>query len=285
MQKTESLVKLKSVKTPFEGSSLVMPNDGLPHPGIVLLHGSEGGHFPAWKISATRLAAHGYAVLAYCYFGAKDFFTGPRQALADVEVMDLVKAITWLRNSEFVAGKKVSLDGASRGAEFALVTASLLGQNPDKGSIDTLVMHSASDIVWPSWNWDWIDDRCWIGKTPSYEELETNPQDFEWNPKCGPDPRNLPAHLKYSWKWQGTPLVNYEPIPIDPIKVPVFLTHGVNDELWPVDQSRRIEKKLNDLGVFNETTYFEGEGHGLGLDASMIRAEKLYKFYQRFLDT
>ncbi|WP_413288146.1 alpha/beta hydrolase family protein [Bdellovibrio sp. HCB337] len=283
MQNTESLLKIKSVKNPFDGSLLVVPNDGQPHPGVILLHGSEGGHFPAWKISATRLAAHGYAVLAYCYFGAKDFFTGPRQTLGDIEIMDLVKAITWLKNSEFVAGKKIALDGTSRGAELALLTASLLGENQELVALDALSMHSLSDIVWDSWNWDWVDDRCWIGKTPSYDELLNSPENFQWNPKCGPDPRNLPENLKYAWKWQGQPILPFEPIKAENIKAPVFLTHGADDPIWSADQARRVEKKLNDSGIYNEAIYFDREGHSLNIDASLIRSEKLLQFYQRFL--
>lgn len=78
-------LKIKSVNQPFNGSLLVVPNDGLSHPGIVFLHGSEGGGFPSWKRNAFLWASEGFATLAYCYFGAQDFLTGPRQTLADID--------------------------------------------------------------------------------------------------------------------------------------------------------------------------------------------------------
>lgn len=279
------LSKIKTVRQPFSGSTLIVPNDDQPHPGIVLLHGSEGGGFPAWKISATRLAAHGYSVLAYCYFGAKDLIGGPRQTLADIEIIDLVHAIKWLKNSEFVQDKKIALAGTSRGAELALLTASLIAQEGSMTSLDAIALHSLSDTVWGSWNWDWADERCWLGKVPSYDELRNNTTEFIWNAKCGVDPRNLPKNLEHAWKWKGQPIHQGEIIKAEKVKAPVFMTHGLNDEVWPADQARRVEKKLIDAGVYYEAIYFENEGHGLSLEATQIRFEKLLNFYQTFLQT
>ncbi len=56
----KSISKIKELPTPFAGSILYTPNDGKPHPGVVVLHGSEGGSLPYNRLEAQFLAAHGW---------------------------------------------------------------------------------------------------------------------------------------------------------------------------------------------------------------------------------
>lgn len=277
------LLKIKSLETPFPGSLLVVPNDDQPHPGIILLHGSEGGGIPTWKIIATRLAAHGYAVMAYCYYGSTDQLVGPREILADIEVMDVVKALTWLKESHYVQGQKIALEGASRGAELGLLTASLLAQESDLVQLDALSLHSLSDVIWESWSWDWIDERCWLGEVPDSAELSTKSEKHKWNPKCGIDPRELPEHLKYAWKWKGQVLTPGQNIAAELIRTPTFITHGVKDDLWSVQQARNVEQKMVKSGTYCEAIYFENDGHRLDLDSANIRNERSLQFFAKFL--
>jgi dipeptidyl aminopeptidase/acylaminoacyl peptidase len=271
--------KTKFVANPFPGSLLAIPNDGKPHPGIVLLHGSESGGFPAWKVSALRWTCEGFATLALSYFGNKDSFAGPRQTLAEIDVEHVVDALKWLKNSEFVQGKNIALDGTSRGGELALLTGSLI----EDGIIDAISVHSPADQVWGSWNNDWIDYRCWLGDIPSYKELHTPSEKFIWNPKCGPDPRNLPENLQHSWKWKGVPLVENTPIAIEKIRCPVFLTQGLKDSIWPAEQSKRIEAILKAHNLPHEAIFYDNEDHWLGLDASFDRQRRLLNFYLQHL--
>lgn len=120
---------VRAIYTPFKGV-LFVPNDGKPHPGILLLHGSEGGLNSITKLEAQALAAQGYAAFAFCYAGC---WTGaeadvyrPNHETIDVDLERTRDALTWLAKSEFVGGRKVGIYGVSRGAEQALLLASLL---------------------------------------------------------------------------------------------------------------------------------------------------------------
>ena len=248
-----------------------------------MLHGSEGGGFPAWKISAMRWAAEGFIVLAYCYYGAKDGLTGPRQTLADIEIHDVVKALTWLKNSEYVGEQKVALGGTSRGGELALLTASYATELKDFSAIDAISLHSPANTVWGPWNHDWTDSRCWFGEVPKYEDFLGNTERFSWNPNCGPDPRKLPKHLTYAWKWQGVPLTEGTRIAVEKIRWPVFLSQGLKDTVWPPEQALDIESTLKTQGIPHETSFYPEEGHGLGLEAAYDRQRKVLAFYERHL--
>jgi len=266
---------------PFPGSLLVVPNDGVAHPGIVSLHGSEGGGVANWKISAMRWAAEGYAVLAYSYFGAKDGLTGPRQTLADIEVQDILDALTWLKNSKFVNGKKIALDGASRGGELALLAGSLA--ESEFSALDAITVHSPGSAVWGPWNHDWTDSRCWLSEVPSFEDWLSRPEQFSWNTKCGPDPRKLPENLRSAWKWKGTPLVEGTRIAVEDIRCPIFMSQGLKDTVWPAEQALDIEKTLKAHGRPHEAVFYPEEDHGLGLDASYDRQTKVLSFLERHL--
>jgi dipeptidyl aminopeptidase/acylaminoacyl peptidase len=276
-------LKLRSVSCPFPGSLLVVPNDGKTHPGILALHGSEGGGFPAWKVSAMRWAAEGYAVLAYCYYGSNDGLTGPRQTLADIEVKDVLDALTWLKNSEYVGGKKMALDGTSRGGELALLAGSFASTEPGFSALDAISVHSPASAVWGPWNHDWTDRRCWLSEVPSYEELLNTSGKFSWNPKCGPDPRNLPENLRAAWKWKGTPLTESTRIEVEKIRCPVFLSQGLKDTVWPAEQAQEIEKTLKAHSIPHEVVFYENEGHDLGLDAAYDRQTRVLSFFEQCL--
>jgi len=273
-------LKTKVVTQPFKGSLLAVPNDGKPHPGIVLLHGSEGGGFPAWKISALRWASEGFATLAFCYFGGEDGLTGPRQTLANIEVDDVVKAVKWLKNSEFVQNKKIALDGTSRGGELALLTGSMI----ESEILDAIAVHAPASKIWGPWNHDWMDSRCWLSEVPSFHELHIPSEKFIWNQRCGPDPRNLPENLKYSWKWKGVPLITDTPIAVENIRCPVFLTQGMKDDIWPAQQALDIESALRKKSISHEAIFYENEGHGLKLEAAFDRQKRLLNFYLKHLE-
>src|SRR5262245_36767977 len=107
---------------PFPGSFVYTPGDGRPHPAIVMLHGSEGGDAGYTDLQAIALAKQGFTVLAFDYFGKS---AGLPAELANVEITRAADAARWLANTPDVAGNKVGLLGTSRGAEQALLLASL----------------------------------------------------------------------------------------------------------------------------------------------------------------
>jgi fermentation-respiration switch protein FrsA (DUF1100 family) len=90
--------------------------DGQPRPGLVVLGGSEGGLVECW---AALLASRGYTALALAYFGIEPL--PPVLSLLPLEY--IARGITWLRDHEAVAGRKVGIAGASKGGELVLQMA------------------------------------------------------------------------------------------------------------------------------------------------------------------
>lgn len=269
-------MKIRALETPFLGSTLYIPNDEESHPGVIVLHGSDGGLYAYWRLLAQFLCAHGYAALAYCYFGGQDRLAGPREILANIELSKTYEALKWLKALKFVGGKKTAIVGASRGAEHALLLASLLADEKGAQLPDAIAVHSPSDKIIPSWSWDWNDDRCWLLDSKTGEKI--------WNADaCGPDPMKLPEDLKNAWQWNGSPLASGTRIEVEKFPGPYFITHGLADEVWPAAQTQKIEEALKNAKVPHEVHYFEKEGHRFSLDAQNQSNALLLEFLSKHL--
>lgn len=126
----------KRLSFPGDGAELhgelFTPESALPLPGVVLLHDRHGltGHV---RDTARRLAAQGYAVLAFDLFSRGDgdqqdppsreqsrklsFFPDERA------VRDVQAALSRLRSEPGVDPKRIALGGFSFGARYSLLTA------------------------------------------------------------------------------------------------------------------------------------------------------------------
>lgn len=110
-----------SVVRPFAGT-ICAPNDGVKHPAMVLLGGSEGGN--ALAPVAKVFAQHGYVTASVAYFG----LPGLPQYLVDVPVESVGRAITALQRRSDVDPARIGVLGGSRGGELALLAASVYRQ-------------------------------------------------------------------------------------------------------------------------------------------------------------
>jgi dienelactone hydrolase len=220
------------------GSHLMVRPDVIPAPGIVLLHGSEGGSAGYIDQDGMRLAEEGFAVLVFCWFGCP----GKPDQILRIPLEDTVEALAWLRASDAVGGKPVGLFGWSRGAEQAVLLASLLA---DTSTIATVGVHAPSDTV-----------------VASYDP-ETGWSPYEYDPETG-EYVFAPA-----WTWQGEPLWGErtdfgEPGPrirVEDYPGALYLSHGTADDLWPVARSQNIEAARDAAGLETEPHYWQGEGH------------------------
>jgi dienelactone hydrolase len=270
--------------TPFRNSLLVTPNDGETHPGIIFLHGAEGGGAPFWKMTALLYAAQGFASLAYCYFGRDDGLWGKRESLCNFELLELYEAMKWLKQSDSVKVGRIVISGASRGAELALLFGSLISSDDALIQPDAILAHCPSDKVYGSWNLDWEDERCWLKKEPQNPIRGQHPGPSSiWNPKCGQDPRDLPDDLKNAWKWRGQGISAGERIEVEKIRCPTFISHGVKDEIWPVEKTQKIEATMREHNLAPEVHYFDEEGHLLGRVSSEKRMELVLTFLDKYL--
>ena len=102
---------------------------------VILLGGSEGGIDDA---GATLLASHGYAALTIAYFRAE----GTPSELVDIPVECVLHAVKWLQARPDVDPGGIAVIGRSRGAELALLAASV------SSDIKAVVAVSPSSVVW-----------------------------------------------------------------------------------------------------------------------------------------
>jgi dienelactone hydrolase len=243
------------------GSKLMVRPDAIPAPGIVLLHGSEGGAAGYIDEDGRRLAEEGFAVLVFCWFGCP----GRPPSIVRIRLEDTVAGINWLRASDAVRGAPVGLFGWSRGAEQSVLLASLVR---DTSVIAAVGVHAASDTVVAAYD-------------PQTEESpwEMDPQTGEWV-------------FAPAWTWQGQPLYGEsgsfsEPGPrirVEDYPGAMFLSHGTADDLWPVTRTQNIERTRNNAGLPTEAHYWQGQGHIIE-DPAMLEQffVALTAFYDREL--
>lgn len=281
-------LKVLSAYTPFAGSVLYYPNDGKSHPGVIVLHGSEGGSLPFSRLIAQMLAAHGYAALAFCWYNClKDPILEPFERLENVDLNKTYEAFLWLKQSKYVQNKKTAIYGVSRGAEQALI----LGWKTASENLvlpDSIAAHAPSDTVVGGFNWSTLDRRCWLCATFDFKCFRgsDNPQNWDWvnvrwNPACGRSPKN-PLDMT-AWLWKNNGLKHGTRIEIELFKNSIFITHGTEDELWEHERALRIKKTLEEAGLTPEVHLFKGEKHVFQLPAENRKNELLLNFFKRTL--
>ncbi len=210
---------------------LYKPNDNNSHPAIILLHGSEGGNGDFWyqpskkptKTGANGLVPYmaryyatlGYVAYAICYFDCKHhqgYSSYPPDDLKNVDIINIThKALAWLKHSEYVENKKIILWGASRGAEQALLLASLL---PELQKTDTSLV---------------IPDGV-ISLSPIERIRPALPQNVADAIIAGVKPQFSGNGV--AWTIKGSSVKNLSVINIQAMKGPVLVTFFITDPVW-----------------------------------------------------
>lgn len=224
---------------------------------------------------AAVLATQGFIVLAYCYFDCGRGLVGQRKPLKDVEVLKVLEAISWLKNYDRSTGK-VAVYGFSRGAELSMIIGEVSSGTPS--APDAIVAHSPSDQFNSVFNWSWFEPACWICKKVSCPDRS----DLSWNDKCGDNPKKIDDKLS-AWRLKGKAVRSGRKIQIEKFNGPILLSHGEKDTVWPVEQTKRLEKRLRDAGKAPEVYYFPNGDHSLIGKAELKRSELVGKFLDRYL--
>jgi len=251
----------------FPGSKVFMP-PRTPAPGIIMLHGSEGGSAPFIQDFAKQVARSGFVVVTMCWFGCPH-----KPARIERIPLESVTDIgAWLARSSRVAGGRVGLFGWSRGAEMSLLLTSLVGTHPFKA----VAVHAPSDTVVAGF------DPATAEDPPDYGGI------IEVDPQTG-QRRPAPA-----WTWRGQPLFG-EPKPdwsvpgpkiaVEQYRGPVYVSQGVNDEVWDVSRGRHVVAERNAVpGLVTESHFFPGEGHVFQRPSDRATEEReIVSFFRRKL--
>ena len=236
-------------KCSFPGR-IYVPRDQDIRGGVLVLHGSEGGGFGIHDNTAMLLACHGFTALAYDWCGSHERpIDGLPSKVVDIPIEGPVKALRWLQRHKSVRNKPVAIHGVSRGAELAMIVATLPRDRmvPRLAAVSSV---SGTDRIVQGFSW-------------------------KWNRKS----RKKASHRKArAWLWKGEYLVPGTPIPVERCDAPVLLIHGLKDKLWKAKRSKRLERRFKAAGKHVETFYMADEGHMLSMMAENQVMAKLIAF-------
>jgi len=173
--------------------ALFLPRGSGPHPGVLVLGGSEGG-MPSSR--AAWLASHGFAALALAYFRYDDL---PGE-LAGIPLEYFGTALNWMAHRPEIVADRLAVMGMSRGAELALQVASMVP------GVRAVVAYSPADVRYPA---------C-CGATPVPWAWTFHGQPLAWRPvrRFSPEEAMQAA------------------IRVEQIHGPVLLTSGEADRVW-----------------------------------------------------
>jgi acetyl esterase/lipase len=223
--------------------------------GVLVLHGSEGGGFGIHDNTAMLLACHGYTALAYDWCGSPERPVGglPNKVV-DIPIEGPVRALLWLQRHETVRTKPIAIHGVSRGAELAMIIATL-PQDPMVPRLAAVSSLSGSDRIVQGFSWKW-----------------------------GKKSRKKASHKKArAWLWRGEYLVPGTPIPVERCNARVLLIHGLKDKLWKAKRSKKLERRLKAVGKQVETFYMADEAHILSMLAKNQVIARLVTFLDKAL--
>ena len=241
---------------PEWGTTYGPPGEG-PFPTVMVLHGSEGA-WSGWSHrNAAILAAHGFLAFPFGYSSGGNAWNAGH--IVDCPIDRTAQALAALRDFSFV-GPRVGLYGVSRGAEHALLLASLMARDKMPGIPEAIAAHSPPDVV------------CGGFDARSFRDSG----DPGWQSWDGG---------KRAWTWKGSAegLLPTTPIEVERYAGPLFLSHGVQDRMWSVEMTRRLERRLQDHGRQPEVHYYEGEDHLPGSEGENRHHELLVEFFERHL--
>lgn len=234
---------------------LYVPKGRDKAPGILVLHGSDGGSSGWNHWHALALAARGFVTYAFSYSrGGNGWHAGD---IHDVDLEATADAMDWLRSHQTVSDK-VGLFGYSRGGEHALLLASLMARDGTVRPPDAVAAHSPSDTI-----------------VAAFIAGSYNPKEHEaWDPS------------ERAWRWRGSSeaLLPTTPIEIEHYTGPIYLSHGEADNVWTVECTRRLASRLKAVGRTPEVHYYPGDGHGLCAESHNLQLARLAAFFRRWLE-
>ncbi|MDN5780693.1 MAG: prolyl oligopeptidase family serine peptidase [Luteimonas sp.] len=222
-------------------------------PMVVLPHGGPFGIFDTngFNTEVQLLARAGYAVLRLNYRGSGNYGRAFQQAGAlewgKKMQDDLTDATRWAIAQGVADPDRICIYGASYGAYAAMM-----------GVVREPTLY-----------------RCAAGYVGVYDlPMMTSV-----------DRRKSRSLATFNDEWVGTdPNVLAATSPsrlADRVKVPVFLAAGGEDEVAPIEQSRKLEAALKHANVPVESLYYSTEGHGFYVQA---HRNEFYRRLLAFLD-
>jgi dienelactone hydrolase len=240
--------------------TLVAPATGGPYPGVLVLSGSGGG-IP--EALASEIARHGFAALALAYFGVEDLPT----ELVEIPLEYSEKGLAWMGHSGLVAGDRMSVLGISKGAELALLLASVTR------SVKAVAAFVPSHVVWQGISYS-SSQRSTSSWTSAGEPIPYVP--YKLAPDWARQASGRPIRLfdLYSSSLADTEAVDRARIRVENIAGPIVLISGGEDHMWPSSfMADQIMERLrvSGFGYVYQHLKYDLAGHFAGPPSSQSR--------------
>ncbi len=256
----KSGIERKEIRKPGFVAVLFKPISREKLPTIVVLGGSEGGLSSQKK--AGLLASHGYITLALAYFREE----GLPKDLCNIPVETVKEGIEFLKGLPEVNKERIGIFGGSKGAELALLSASLFPE------IKAVVAYVPSHVVWAGMRgFMGVNESSWTfdGKPLPFVPYTITPEFIEVF-RSG---KSLRIGLLYESSLKNKDAVEKALIAVEKINGTVLLISGKDDHLWPSYQM--AEEIMNRLKQFNHShpsqhLSYDNAGHVIGFSFTSV---------------
>lgn len=246
----------KLIRVPLEQDGmygfLYAPASEGPHPGVIILGGSNGGLYE-WLAQA--FGSHGFATLTLAYFGYRDL---PRE-LVEIPLEYVHKAASWMKGQKMVKKDRLGVVGGSKGAEMALLFGTVYDD------FKAIVAWVPSGYVWQGISHDLTNIKSsWTlgGKGIPYIAGEFTVEDLA-RYKKGEMDSMLDYHFN-ALNQADEAAREKATIPVERIEAPILLVSGTDDQTWPSSWfsdavMQRLEKNRHPFEY--KHIRYEGAGH------------------------
>jgi dienelactone hydrolase len=228
------------IREPGVIGTLFLPPGTERRPALIVFGGSEGG---TYEPAAAQYAAHGYVTFALGYFNME----GLPAELQEIPVETVERGLKWFKSHPRVKAESIGAWGASKGAELALLSASMFSD------IKAVVAKSASAVAFEGIGpgLGRIHKSSWTyrGQSVPFVPVEFNLQigaSFGWARLMK---RPWPTRAMYSYAIQRAKDLEAATIKVENINGPVLVTGGGLDGVWPSDEmAQSIVSRLKAKG-------------------------------------
>jgi dienelactone hydrolase len=245
--------------------TLFLPTQRRCSPGVIVLGGSEGG---VPEEQAAVIASHHLATLALAYFGAPGLPT----SLVNVPIEVVQRALAFLQQQPAVCPREAAILGGSKGAELALLAASVFG-----GVRAVVAVKPASVVFYglsgdtqklqSSWSYRGEPVAFANGPVPSAITNENSQKESS---------HQRPAYVD---DYLARVRNNTDPaaiIPVQTIDAPILLVAGGADRLWPSDymaEQIMLRRRAMSRPFGDEFLFYPRAGHLIGIPYGFAKAE------------
>ena len=233
-------VSTVEVRGPIVGTFNSPPVKGRA-PALIVLGGSEGA---LNRPLAALIASHGFPSLALAYFGYEKL---PAD-LEKIPVETIDRAVEWLAKQPGVDPNRIVVLGGSKGAELALLSASL------NKSIAGVVAYAPSSVIYEG-----------IGNSPGHVSSWTyKGVELPFAPYVHNDTYSKSRRLIDLYEPTFAAAPPESRIAVENIAGPIMLISGKDDALWPSSRmADEMAGRLKSKGFKFEVTnlQFDDVGH------------------------